>query len=58
MSKAKIGITLDSKALKTVDAIADTKGAARSTIIEIAVKQFLDRYERQQQRIIKEGAST
>lgn len=53
MSKAKIGITLDSKALKTVDAIASTKGAARSVIIEIAVKQFLERYERQQQRILE-----
>jgi len=37
VSRAKIGITLDSNALKSIDAIATTKGAARSVIIEIAV---------------------
>lgn len=58
MSKAKIGISIDSAALKKVDAVANTKCTARSAIIEIAVKQFLERYDRQQQRIIKEGAST
>lgn len=53
MSRAKIGITIDSSALKSVDSIATTKGAARSVIIEIAVKQFLERYERQQQRLLE-----
>lgn len=53
MSKAKIGISIDSAALKKVDAVANTKCTARSAIIEIAVKQFLERYERQQQRILE-----
>lgn len=53
MSKSKVSITLDSRSLKTVKAVAATKGTACSTIINIAVKQFLERYERQQQRILK-----
>lgn len=53
MIKSKIGITIDSSTLKTIDSIATTKGAARSVIIEIAVKQFIERYERQQQRLLE-----
>lgn len=53
MSKAKIGITLEEKVLKSIDSIATTKGAPRSVLIEIAVKQFVERYERQQQRLLE-----
>lgn len=53
MSRAKIGITIDNSTLKTIDSIATTKGAARSVIIEIALKQFIERYERQQQRLLE-----
>lgn len=53
MIKSKIGISIDSAVLKQVDSIAASKGAPRSVIIEIAVKQFIERYERQQQRILE-----
>lgn len=50
MLKSKIGISIDSKALKMVDGIANSKGTSRSAVIELAVKQLLDRYMRQEQR--------
>lgn len=53
MKKAKIGITIDNSTLKAVDAIATTKGAPRSVIIQVAIKQFIERYEQQQQRLLE-----